>query len=335
MSIDRTTADVIIVGAGLSGLIAANTLHKRGVKVLLLDKARWVGGRMATRPMGVGRADHGAQFFTVRTPEFQKMVDQWIEEDLVFEWSRGWSGGSLQRPADEGFARYAVRGGMNQLPVHLAEPLKHDTILNVQVDALRQTDDGWELHEKAGNIYHAPRVLLTAPMPQSLAILDNGETTLAPDDRAALDRITFAPCLTALFVIEGDAELPNPGAIQHRDAPISWIANNKQKGISETTVITVQADGQYSAQIWDAPDDYILNSLRTDLMVYLPENIKFIEEDLKRWRYAMPLTLHTSPYLKAQGLPPLFFAGDAFNGPRVEGAVLSGLAVGSAMLETV
>ena len=42
--------------------------------------------------------------------------------------------------------------------------------------------------------------------------------------------------------------------------------------------------------------------------------------EIKRWRYALPLVLHPERYLKADGLPPLYFGGDAFGGPRVEGA---------------
>ncbi|HMQ53993.1 MAG TPA: FAD-dependent oxidoreductase, partial [Anaerolineae bacterium] len=54
-------ADVLVVGAGLSGLMAANLLKAYGFKVTVLDKGRSVGGRLATRRIGPGRADHGAQ----------------------------------------------------------------------------------------------------------------------------------------------------------------------------------------------------------------------------------------------------------------------------------
>ncbi len=55
----------VIIGAGVSGLIAARTLQASGVRVKVLDKGRGVGGRLATRRSGVGVFDHGAQFFTV------------------------------------------------------------------------------------------------------------------------------------------------------------------------------------------------------------------------------------------------------------------------------
>ncbi|MBE0566903.1 MAG: NAD(P)-binding protein [Krumholzibacteria bacterium] len=66
MSNERTAADVLVVGAGMSGLMAAQTLTDQGVRVLVLEKDSSVGGRLATRRIGGGRADQGAQFFTAR-----------------------------------------------------------------------------------------------------------------------------------------------------------------------------------------------------------------------------------------------------------------------------
>ena len=53
---------------------------------------------------------------------------------------------------------------------------------------------------------------------------------------------------------------------------------------------------------------------------------------LKRWRYSIPTALHPDPFLKAGDLPPLYFGGDAFGGPRIEGAALSGMAIGKEFL---
>jgi hypothetical protein len=50
------------------------------------------------------------------------------------------------------------------------------------------------------------------------------------------------------------------------------------------------------------------------------------EAQLKRWRYSRPTKPLEERVFVADNDPPLLFAGDAFGGPRVEGAVLSGMA---------
>ena len=112
--------DVLVVGAGLSGLLAASTLAARGLTVQVVDKGRSVGGRLATRRMGPGRADHGAQFFTVRDPAFAALVKQWEAAGHVYTWSHGWSDGSLGQTPPDGHPRYATAEGMNTLAKVLA-----------------------------------------------------------------------------------------------------------------------------------------------------------------------------------------------------------------------
>ncbi|MCX7432565.1 MAG: FAD-dependent oxidoreductase, partial [Planctomycetia bacterium] len=66
--------DVVIIGAGIAGLSAAGELVASGRRVLVLEKSRGVGGRMATRRVGEAVCDHGARFCTVRGPAFGGMV---------------------------------------------------------------------------------------------------------------------------------------------------------------------------------------------------------------------------------------------------------------------
>lgn len=334
MADTRNEADVLIVGAGLSGVMAARTLEAAGKKVIVLDKGRSVGGRMATRRIGGGHADHGAQFFTARDERFQKMIDEWIEQDIAFLWSHGFSSGSLGDQTVEGHPRYAIFGGMNVLVKHLAKDL-NDVRVDRQATTVSLREKEWFITDRAGREYKAKAVLLTSPVPQSLMLLDAGETDLNSVDREMLESITYLPCLSGMFVMDRFVRLPEPGAIQRLNAPISWMGNNQQKGISDVSVITVQASGNYSKQLWDSPDERVLNLLQTDLEVFIGHEAKVAERQLKRWKYSWANTRHERSFLIASDLPNLAFGGDGFGTPRVEGAILSGLEVGEALAALV
>lgn len=334
-----TTVDVLIVGAGLSGLMAAQSLQDSGQRVVILDKGDNVGGRLATRQIGPGLADYGAQFFTVRAPTFQHYVDAWQAAGLVFAWATGWSDGSLLASSaatvNDGYPRYAVHGGMNALAHHLATQVSQQGITvhtEQHVAMISQSGDSWQVSTVDGQAYATQTLILTPPVPQSLALLDAGGATLTNEDRTALERIVYAPCLCGLFWLEGDIGLPEPGAIQRPGTDLAWIADNQQKGISPAaTVITVHAGPTYSSLHVDTPDAELLATFQASLQPFMQGKVLLHEAQLKRWRYALPTVTHPARYLRAHGVPALYFGGDAFGGPRVEGAALSGLAMGAAI----
>ncbi|MEZ4684465.1 MAG: FAD-dependent oxidoreductase, partial [Caldilineaceae bacterium] len=314
------------------------SLAAAGHRVTRLDKGRSVGGRLATRAIGPGLADYGAQFFTVRQAPFRRQVERWQADGLVYIWGTGWSDGSLVTTPDDGHPRYAIHGGMNALARTVAGQLVANgvTILTERcVTKVTQAGAGWRVSDETGALYTASALVLTPPVPQSLALLDAGDVALASADRAALEAVTYAPCLCALFWLEGKITLPAPGALQRPGTDISWIADNQAKGLSpDATLITLHAGPEYSRQNYDAPDDELLATFQACLQPYRAGRIQTHAAQLKRWRYALPTVIHPERYLLAQGRPPLLFGGDAFGHPRVEGAALSGLAMGNQLAQS-
>jgi predicted NAD/FAD-dependent oxidoreductase len=339
------TADVLIVGAGLAGLMAARQARAAGLDVLILDEGDEPGGRLATRSLGEGRADIGAQFFTVRTPAFGRLVEEWLSQGWVYEWSRGWHGGSLPgAPPDapislDGYPRYAARDGFGALAARLAEGLPRRP--STSLVSVAATTDGWLAADARGAIYAGRALVLTPPASQSLALLDAGGVALPAAERVTLEAIRYGPCLCGLFDMAGEVALPAPGALQRPDQPISWVADNRRKGISPgRPVLTVHAGASASAVRWEESDktvlDWMLAELRSLLEVgdgwAAPTAVRAAA--LYRWRYAAPLTTYPGRCLKSSLPTPLIFAGDAFDGPRVEGAALSGLAAASCLRST-
>jgi renalase len=329
------TKSVIIIGAGLSGIMAARTLTQQGHTVTILDKGASVGGRMATRRLSQGKADTGAQFFTARTPEFQAQIDQWIHQDLVSLWGYGWSDGSVKRTTDDGHPRYVAKQGMNSLVKDLAQNLK-DIRVNVEVKTIEQTDASvWRVTDQNGDSYAGDYLLVTAPAPQALNLLKASSVPLSHGDTEALQHLEYGPCLCGVFVIRGEVALPDPGAMQNFEKTVYWIADNKRKGISPITTLTAHVEARYSREHYDDPDHETLAMMKQALRPFLGLDAQIIEEQLKKWRYSVPITTYPQDYYQLEG-QSVFLAGDAFGGRgRVEGAYLSGVAVGQAIGELI
>jgi predicted NAD/FAD-dependent oxidoreductase len=319
--------DIIIVGAGIAGLVAAVTLQKQGYQAIILEQSPVVGGRLASYPLQNGLADYGTQFFTSRTAVFQEQVDSWMQSGLVYIWSDEWSDGSIKRTKSDSPC-YATYGGMYQLAKHLSDKVKN-TYLSTSVKTIRWDNNRWFVVDSNDIAYTSRVLIVTPPVPESLALLS--DVPLAPNLLKELNRIYYEPCLCGLFVVDGGLNLPPSGAIQDFSKPVYWIADNQKKGISDqTTCITMHFDKQYSEKHFDDADEDILRYLRNELEQYLSSNTTIESEVLKKWRYSIPLTTYPHDYLKVDALP-LIFAGDAFGGRgRVEGAYLSGLAAAKA-----
>ncbi|MFC9133096.1 NAD(P)/FAD-dependent oxidoreductase [Streptomyces sp. NPDC057099] len=65
-------ADVVVVGAGVAGLSAANRLTRAGVTTMVLEAAHGVGGRMATEKVDGFRLDRIGQLLSTAYPELQR-----------------------------------------------------------------------------------------------------------------------------------------------------------------------------------------------------------------------------------------------------------------------
>jgi len=66
---------VIVVGAGLSGLACAGTLARAGRRVLVVEAADRVGGRVATDDVDGFRVDRGFQVYLDAYPEGRRQLD--------------------------------------------------------------------------------------------------------------------------------------------------------------------------------------------------------------------------------------------------------------------
>ncbi|MBY0404042.1 MAG: FAD-dependent oxidoreductase [Cyanobacteria bacterium] len=361
--------DCIILGAGIAGLMAGQCLYENFSKnILILDKGRGVGGRLATRrlkdvssnpPQEASQEapslnhvfDHGAQFFTVKSPEMAEFVQQWLTQGLLYQWFEGPPLGVEElkdidgpRQFDE-FPRYCVTGGMAQLAKALAKNL--EVFLNCEIKSIQliTTHTGensqclWQLEDLNGTHYQAHQLIITAPVPQAVTLLKT--TGLDFPELAALEAVRYAPCIALLMQVDSEFNLPDTGALRLEGEPVAWAANNHKKGIYQSTSslqgVTLHAGPQFSQEAWDWPESKIKEILLEAVSFWFPgRNIQDVQ--VKKWRYSLvetPYLSHQSlPYLKLKAPASLYLAGDGYSKTsRVEASALSGLLCAKALIQ--
>ncbi len=298
----------IIIGAGIAGLLAARTLHDAGARVTVLEKSRGVGGRLATKRVGDAVFDQGAQYFTVKDLRFASWVERWEAAGVVTRWAGG--------PQ----TRYIARPSMTAVAKALSDGL--DVKREHKVTAIGSCGDHWCVDIEDHGCVRAERILLTAPVPQALTLLKAGEFALPEALAKRLTALTYDPCLALLVTLGGRSRLPAEG-VRREGGAIRWAADNQAKGVSpNVAAVTLHLAADFSTEHYGRTDAEVLELIRAEAEDLIGAPIA--GATLHRWKFSHARNTDPEPFIWWPE-EQLGFAGDAFGGPRVEGAALSGL----------
>lgn len=312
----------LIIGAGMAGLTAARELSSQGWDVVVLDKGRGVGGRMATRRIEQARADHGAQYFSATTPKFQQVVQHLLADQVIREWNP-----EHPSPADTSpdQPHYVGIEGMNAVAKALSKDL---TVLTAEtVISFSLEGSQWLVKTESGGEYRADALLITIPTPQSLVLVEKSGFALSTADQSALAAIQYQPAIAVMVALNRPVQLPASGAVRYQTGDITWVADNAHKGISPgQPSLTIHASTDFSRTHFDDDLTAVGQQLTDQLQAWLPaDSISTVQ--VHRWRYSLADQRHPTPFLAAEAPLPLLFGGDGFGTGNVEGAFTSGLAM--------
>jgi predicted NAD/FAD-dependent oxidoreductase len=309
--------DTLVIGAGMTGVTCARALSGAGREVLVLDKGRGIGGRMATRRVTLdgaeARFDHGAQYVSATTPEFAAMLADLPEAAGLWE-------DGADRPHHVGLP------GMSGLPRAMADGL--DVRQGVEVTALSRRADGWRVTTGADEMT-ARRVVLTIPAPQIPALIGVDHPLADP-----LAAVTLDPCMTLMAAFPEGTPRPFTRRVQP-DRTLVWVAQDSTKPgrAGHVTTWVAQAGRDWSRRHVDTRHDEIA----ARLLPYLCDEIGAEPPDAlytsaHRWRFAHVVTALHLPFL-SRDAGDLYLGGDWCLGPRVEAAWQSGTAIAADILE--
>lgn len=151
---------IAVIGAGMAGLSCARRLADGGAEVVVFDKGRGLGGRIATRRGPAGGFDHGAVRLAAApdpaTPEAQAYAD--------YLTAAAGQGALVWWPAGQAFVGVP---GMSAAVRPLAQGLTVHT--GIEVSGLSRTPGGWMLQGTSGANFD--QVVLAIPQPQARALL--------------------------------------------------------------------------------------------------------------------------------------------------------------------
>ena len=324
---DDVIFDLVVIGAGISGLAAAKAAHMAGQHVLVIDKGRRIGGRVSTRRADSFTFNHGAQFVTSRGDDFSIVLESAESAGALARW----------QIADDKTA-FAGSPTMRDLPTFMGQGLDiRQQIEIAQIIAQPLTGlsaNGLCLIDKNDNMIKTRKLIITAPAPQTARLLRAIEPAMA----ALADRALYAPCWTAMFGFDDMPTMP-AWPIRQRDGVIGWAGLEQMRPQADQThpAITIQASGDWSQAWIEASKDDVIAALYAALasedQASLPRPIMSAAH---RWLYAKvirPATIDTSiaPHGITNAGRSIAIAGDWLGGARVEHAYDSGLAAINAL----
>lgn len=297
---------VAIVGCGMAGLSAARLLSRAGYQIVIYEKSRGVGGRMATRRVNGCTLDHGAQVIKPDgTPLADLMLGECFCDDLIQVTApvRLYTAdGEILPPDPEraGERQFAYGSGITALPKRMLQEMPYEKVaLKTETRVVRIEEAGGRflLHGETGMcLGEAHAVILTAPGPQSADLL---EASRLHEDRSrsirALRSVEYTSCLTVLLGYAAPApEAPGYALLAaDRARPLLWLAfehmKTRVRAPGGEALLIAQLGPEYSRAHYESPEGAVISGTLEALRPLFGEVYAVpLWAQLKRWRYSQP-----------------------------------------------
>lgn len=335
---------VAIVGAGVAGLATAHALRTLPLEVIVFEKSRGYGGRVASRSRYRSRYDHGANYFTAPSERVEHLITAHLPTDGLIEIGRPvWhfdGEGTLSGPDPEleEAPKWTYRQGISRLGKLLAAYSRAEVRTKTRISRILYKDARWTLRSEDGaSAGPFDAVVLTPPAPQTAALLADADIggERVRRLRRAVAAVDYAPQFS--FVFAFDRPLSRPGGFYglknaDHDHPLSWISFEHDKPghvRAGRSMLVVQTAPHWTAnRLEQEPDRFVpeVKAMAEDVLVCDLRHPEWY--DVQRWRYARPREAVDADIVDAGRPLGLFLAGDSVCGTgRVGAALETGLDV--------
>ena len=217
---------IAIVGAGFSGIFLGQKLKNFG-DVKIFEKARGVGGRMASRSKDDFNFDFGAQFFIAKNPQFQDFLQPFIEQKILMPWCGNFAEIDNYKitfhrewPAEK--KHYVPVIKMNQFCKELATDLEIQ--LQTRVAKIEKFEKKWQIFDDKNNFLgEFDWIFFSIPAPQLLELIPS-----ECNFYEATKNIKMMGCFALMLGLEKPLNISFDMALV-KNSIISWISFEKSK----------------------------------------------------------------------------------------------------------
>ena len=324
---------VAVIGAGLSGLTVARRLGPIA-DVTVFEKSRGPGGRMATRYAGEYTFDHGAQFFTARTPGFREFLQPLVDDNVIANWTAQFAEVDrdkvrVLRPWGDDVPHYVGTPGMNAVGKYLARDL--DIVFETQIASIERREDGWSLADNEANTFDRfDWLVLTAPAAQTAAL-----AAAYPELVALCGQRSQLGCYAMMLGFNAPLEMPWQAALV-RDADISWVSVNSSKpGRNDSFTLLVHSTNAWAEARIDDDMESVREHMLDEVSLVCGTDLRTAEHcNVHRWRYAN-IDRQSGPEFYIDEDSQLAACGDWFIRGRIEAAFTSASKLTQQLVEQV
>lgn len=316
--------NIAIIGAGLSGLLAAKKLKVEGHNVVVFEKSRGRGGRLCSKRLVwndlPASIDMGAQYFTVRDKRFEQEVNDWITAGAVKAWDfspHTFKQGQLCVSSDDQI-RYVGTPTMNSIAHYLADDL---TIrFQCKITHVEKSEQGWQLFDDRAICYQTfDWLFISAPAQQTFDLI-KGHSQLA--DAIPVD--CLQPCWALGLQISATTDADVQGIFS--DDEVRWASklSSRPDRSSQTEQWMLHFNAQWSHQQGKAIEDKLPVIGQRWLQRVFSRELTVTDAITHYWAFASIADDHRqSDSSWVDGEQRLSLMGDWTESGRIEGAYLS------------
>jgi renalase len=332
---------VIVVGGGIAGLQCARELHQAGHQVQVLERARGLGGRCATRRYEGQPIDFGPMFLHGHVPAFLEAIMDVEGVVLHSTWPRNVQGqGAPCQPSafEDTEQRAIIPAGLNAFAKHLSTGL--DITLHTRVARIALEGAHFILHTEAGETHACHDLVLAMAIEELQDLL----APLGPRPEVAgllamLGMFSSVPSLTLLAAYPLDAPAPAWDILYPEGSERLQLISQDSRKREQPRFLTLVLQGRpgWSRARLEEPESVWSEALLQEAADLVGDWVLHpLWTSPHRWRYARVdrgNELARPVLTRFPEGPRLGLAGDVFSpGGGVQAAWLSGSALARRLL---